>query len=652
MLAIEGHYGYSCGECKFTVHVNCAFLFRKYEKFDHPAHDGHYLKLLTTGAPNHTDQKCHICGKNTKLLLFHCSTCNLNLDVDCVVEALCARAHLIKPWHHHPLRMVDLSNTMKCDICHMGSEYGYFCARCRLVIHKGCVSTLDSLEITHTCHVRHTMKLLTNGAPDYTDPECHICGAYTGNVLYHCDKCKFNLDLCCAIYYPPPVVMSDLKIHEHPLTLMPRLISFVCDACGLKGDRAPYVCLQCDFMIIHKECGALPHTIHVNRHDHRVSYTYPLGPGEWKCGFCWEEIDWSYGAYSCSKCPDYAVHPKCATRDDVWDGEELDGVPEEVEDIEPFKINEDNTITHFAHEHNLRLKKDDVAFDESILCSACVSPIGSNTFYKCSDCDFILHETCANFPKKKRHFLSPKPLALHTNLSDNKDCNACRQICCKGFVYTDEYKSFDLLCMSITQPFLHGCHPHPLLYMKVDFDDPVIRTCQCCGIRAQGNVLGCVKCDFYLDFRCATLPLTVRLHRYDDHALTLCYDGKASDKCWCDVCERRTIPNTWFYTCKDCGGTFHVLCVVGDIKYAKPGANFGGSMEVLANNRSSRPICSECHCRCPGPYILREIEDTNILFCSSYCRILFRSKDNYLFGFFSYGICPPWLYDSDILKNL
>ncbi|KAF2554318.1 hypothetical protein F2Q68_00036365 [Brassica cretica] len=266
-----------------------------------------------------------------------------------------------------------------------------------------------------------------------------------------------------------PAALSNMKVHDHTLTLIPRLMPFVCDGCGEKGDRSPYVCFKCDLMFFHQECARLPRVIDINRHDHRVSYKYPLGPGEWRCEICLKDIDWSYGAYSCSLCPNYTVHSRCATRKRVWDGIELDGIPEEVEDIEPFKRNDDNTITHFAHEHNMTLNKDGVAIEESILCGGCVCPIGSDTFYNCSECSFILHETCANLPKKKRHFLSPKPLSLFLNKDNEGFCCACCLRCCEGFMYTDGSDTYDLLCSSITMPLIHGSHPHPLLYLEEDY---------------------------------------------------------------------------------------------------------------------------------------------------------------------------------------
>ncbi|CAL9248402.1 unnamed protein product [Arabidopsis halleri] len=635
---IRTYDGLRCSECNFTVHRNCAFVFMLEDIFNHPSHDGHCLKLVTTGTPVYTDPKCHICGRNTKRLLYHCSDCRLNLDINCMIDHICAGAILNMPWHSHPLLFVKLGVLLQCDVCFMFHRRGYVCPRCKLVVHKECVSAIVSRKITHPFHVRHPLQLLTDGAPDYADRKCHICGEETENLLYHCNMCKFNMDIGCAIRDPQQVALSNLKVHEHTLTLMPRLISFVCDACGTKGDHSPYVCVQCDFMIFHQECAYLPRVINVNHHDHRISFKYPLGLGEWRCGVCWEEIDWSYGAYSCSSCPNYAIHSRCATRKDVWDGKELDGVPGVIEDIKPFKVNDDNTITHFSHEHNMSLNKET---EESTFCQACVCPIGSYTSYSCSesDCTFILHETCANLPKKKRHFLSPELLALRPQSQRSKEniCRACDQVLCQGFVYsTYQKQNFDLLCSSVTVPFIHGSHDHHLLYLKLEFGQ--MKTCQNCGMDETEVVLGCIKCNYFLDFRCATLPYTVRLPRYDDHLLTLCFGEKASGRYWCDICERETNSKTWFYSCQDCGVTLHVFCVVGDIRYAKPGGNINNNVELLPNNRSSRPFCYNCHCHCPGPFFLKDFVGDQ--FCSYYC--FSRSKSWMSLVKKKHVICPPW----------
>ncbi|KAL9830300.1 putative chromatin regulator PHD family [Arabidopsis thaliana] len=635
--------GYSCSECKFNIHEQCTFVFEGQEIGDHPSHDGHSLKLLTTGAPDHTDPKCHLCGNKTMRFLFHCSVCQLNLDIFCIADHILGPFYLNIPWHPHPVICFNFGIENMCDFCkeNYGGK-GYLCYRCKLGIHEKCVVELQ--EITqHPSHVRHPLKFLTSGAPNYTNPRCHICGEDTGNLLYHCDICKFNLDLSCGTKSPPLVSLSNMKVHEHTLTLMPRLISFVCDACGTKGDHSPYICVQCDFMTFHQKCARLPRVIHVNHHDHRVSFKYPLGPGDWRCGVCLEEIDWSYGAYICSICPCYAIHSLCATRDDVWDGEELDEVPEEVEDVEPFKRNDDNTITHFAH-HYHNLMSFEKGCGESSWCSGCLCPIGTScSLYKCpdSDCSFFLHETCANLPMKKRHFLSPQPLALSFDLLQRRHigeeiCEACHQIFCKGFIYSSELgENFDLLCSSITVPFIHESHDHHLLYLKLEHGN--VKTCQGCGIDEKGVAIGCTKCNYFLDFRCATLPLTVMLPRYDDHPLTLCYgEEKASGKYWCDICERETNPKTWFYTCKDCGVTLHVFCVVGDVRYAKPGAMIKYYIELLSNNSSSRPLCHRCHCRCLGPFILRKRKQQ---YCSYYCYIITKSKKEYSKIKLR---CPPW----------
>ncbi|KAF8086262.1 hypothetical protein N665_0630s0013, partial [Sinapis alba] len=137
--------------------------------------------------------------------------------------------------------------------------------------------------------------------------------------------------------------MSTSKRHEHTLIYFPRKNSLVCDICELGDDKwFMYICCQCDF-IVHKMCLYIPTTIrlsHDSHHEHRLSFTQslPIPNNDWACGVCRRIIDKNYGGYSCVKGCNYIVQPKCATRTDLLDGEELEGEPEiEYEDLKTFE---------------------------------------------------------------------------------------------------------------------------------------------------------------------------------------------------------------------------------------------------------------------------------------------------------------------------
>ncbi|VYS61550.1 unnamed protein product [Arabidopsis thaliana] len=440
--------------------------------------------------------------------------------------------------HHHKLNLDKEPDQIDCvDECgKLSYEFSYKCHECELHFHVDCAwrpseSNLP-LEVNHPYHALHPLKLLTVRLPDYSDGKCRLCGSKIDDRLfYHCSSCNFTLDLSCILKPPQPSLLN-LKAHDHQLTLLPRLDSFTCNACGLKGDRSPYVCFQCGFMI-HQDCLGLPRLININRHDHRVARTSVLGVVNSVCG----------------RCPDYIAHSKCATREDVWNGKELEGVPEEIEDIEPY------VGMHLSH-------------------------------------------------------LSPILLRL---------CDACRRLS-NGFRYQHGYLTFDVRCGSISEPFVHPSHPdHPLYSISEDEEFKICNGCK----KNRYDVLRCIEddCRFVLCFKCATRPYVVK-HRVDNHPLSLCYGEKASDKFWCDICEKETNPETWFYTCKDHRASLHAKCVLGKFLGLMPKTTlelWNRSYEVVLNNSVSRPFCSWCELRCIFPIILKRLGTSQKYFCSIYC---------------------------------
>ncbi|XP_010554045.1 PREDICTED: uncharacterized protein LOC104823943 isoform X2 [Tarenaya hassleriana] len=514
--------------------------------------------------------------------------------------------------HGHP--SAASSDLIYCPYCPEGKDEGshisFFCRQCELDFHDRKYDKA-SPEICHPSHPRHPLSLLRSFD---AARKCLLCGQNLKVIAYHCSICEFAIDLVCA-KRPPLLAIDNPKTHDHTLTLMPREVSFTCDACGIETHgQSPYVCPQCNFMV-HKECIGLPRVIHINRHHHRVSMTEFLGPGKRICGVCRKMVDGRYGAYTCSKCTGYAVHSKCATRSDVWDGRELEGEPEETdetEDLMPYKVVAHNVINHFSHEeHNLKLTEVALASDPSMICEACTFPVSSESdpFYSCMDCKFALHEKCANLPRKIRHVLHNHPLTLRVDTIPKEseyyniafECSACKRLC-SGFKYECCGIELDVRCGSISEPFYHKNHHHPLFLTSLDS-----KTCEACH-EEKGNVLRCTDCDFALDFECATLPTIVK-HKSDQHPLSLSPGEEAPGPYWCDICEAETSSKTWFYLCDDyCCSTLHVKCVIPDFKYMKLGRRlffWRATFEVALNKRpSQKRYCTICGWSCEDDFFL------------------------------------------------
>ncbi|KAF8045443.1 hypothetical protein N665_4920s0001, partial [Sinapis alba] len=277
-----------------------------------------------------------------------------------------------------------------CNNKNFGRECDYyFCTKCLRKYHKECVES--PLKIKHPYYPHHS-PLQLYYHKDYTD--CIHCGREMAHgLIYHCTVYQTFMHPICAMK-PIPIVIDQQKTHDHPLTFFPRQSSLICNVCGFLEKHPTYVCLRCNF-VAHRGCVESPHTIKISRHHHRISRVYSLRYEKWLCGVCRQSIDGNYGAYTCNECGDYyyAVHKKCALGKDVWDGEELKGVPEKddiAKDAPPFFKIFEGVVHYFLHDdHHLRLERN-ILYDENKFCEACVMPIIEDEFYSCAECDFFI----------------------------------------------------------------------------------------------------------------------------------------------------------------------------------------------------------------------------------------------------------------------
>ncbi|KAL0855760.1 hypothetical protein Bca101_060913 [Brassica carinata] len=621
--------GYFCNEpnCDGWFHKECAEA--PPEINHHPSHLEH--PLLLTNDSQWRDRPCDCCGDNLLSPCYTCPTCEFKVDLVCGMKP--PRPAIEHPMcHEHSLVFLKKGELeVPCEACKesIGGP-SYSCLECHNVyFHLDCVHLSKEIN-DHPCHSSHPFKVValeSSLLADNQDAEkksCHFCEKLLLEKMmyYHCSVCNFTVCFGCT-KKPPPLVVEDTKTHEHPLTLLSSKITFTCNICGIKRaeDIAPYICLACNF-IAHRLCIGIPRVININRHDHRISFTHHLGRLGTKCGVCRRNVSQYYGAYFCSVCPEYIVHTLCAFDFNLWNCVELEGIPEKSEDIRPFKVVGHNLIRHFSHgEHTLTLLLNHtnvIPNDEAVQCEACVRPVRYGPFYRCTECCFILHEKCANLATKKRLFFIPFPYMLVYSSAGIVGCVLCRMLCA-GFIYASHlpptvHHFIDVHCGSLSEPFVHNCHLHPLYFYKIEED----RYCNACKSVQDKYMLKCDSCNYYLCLYCATLPEEI-WHMSDEHPLTLSCDRNGSGEIWCDVCEAELDPiKLFFFTCSDCEVTLHVQCALGDFSRLMIGKSYifsfkGRSFKVVLNNNNTRPFCSHCHSRCKVPVILKDNNKDNVL---------------------------------------
>ncbi|CAL9247632.1 unnamed protein product [Arabidopsis halleri] len=492
------------------------------------------------------------------------------------------------------------------------------------------------VEIKHHLHPKHSLQLVM--LKGFKTRKCYCCDEYLIQIFFYCLTCDVGMNMICV--EKPPALSIDLpKWHEHTLALFPSQASLPCNLCALTHSSCPfYICPPCDF-VVHQRCISLPRVIRISRHPHRISFTASFEQGDWRCGVCRRKIDNDYGGYSCSKdgCS-YAAHSRCATQRNVWDGIELEGVPEEIEEVEPpFVRIRDGIIQHFSHpHHHLRLDENTCRdYDENKQCQACVMPIYFGKFYSCMQCEFILHETCANLSRKIHHPIHPHLLTLVGGGYDGMvdyvvdECSACHWTCKAGFFYEcdEEECSFQLhvQCTTISEPLVHESHMHPLFLTSKPGEGRICSVCENQEKPSTKETFNCIEeCDFALCFGCATLPQKVR-YTHDKHTLTLSYGDETSTMLyWCEICERGINPKKRFYMCDEyCCVTIHIGCMLGMDLYMKSGTllkvslPFHGQVYVEPNNHHmSRPICDFCGKRCPQKIFIHAI---GYILCSIIC---------------------------------
>uniref|UniRef100_A0A2N9J505 Phorbol-ester/DAG-type domain-containing protein n=1 Tax=Fagus sylvatica TaxID=28930 RepID=A0A2N9J505_FAGSY len=418
----------------------------------------------------------------------------------------------------------------------------------------------------------------------------------------------------------------EAKVHNHPLTLLWKQITFSCDLCGKEGKGVPYLCGPCGFCI-HISCVAYLRKVKVVRHKHPldlIHYLEVLQSDSRFCQLCVRKVDTNYGLYYCSRC-DFVVHLDCAndkrnieelnmlelkdeefTEPKTMLGNEDSNLDESVDsatykviktDVGKDEIKIATKIRHFSHEHDLKLI-DEVHNNKK--CNGCRRAI-LPPFYSCIKCSFFLHKSCVELPKKKRHPLHRHPLTLLPQAPLMRKffwCDSCNYPC-NGFTYGCESCRFylDVQCGLVSDILTHKGHEHRL-FLAITSDK---QSCNGCGSK-KNEVFRCTTCEFALDFKCATLPLATRYEKHE-HPFTLSYTAEDdSGEYYCDICEEERDPNHWFYYCAECSYPAHPKCIIGKSPNCKFGVTYKFNSHphplTFVEETKDHPPCPYCRRPC------------------------------------------------------
>ncbi|KAG7968567.1 hypothetical protein I3843_08G160600 [Carya illinoinensis] len=388
-----------------------------------------------------------------------------------------------------------------------------------------------------------------------------------------------------------------------------------------------YFCITCSF-IVHTQCALIPSTLKVTSHNHHLSLNLKYSPqlhqseNQQICQLCARKVDIKYKAYYCSSC-DFAAHPRCAakidTRDETFDPELKDDQPIETHLLGPDeltttlaqivnKINLGNgkaeivtKIKHIWHEHRLKLG---VELENNEKCDGCARYLSSLQYYCCLQCKFFLHKSCADLPRKKLHPLHKHPLTLQPPNKFQHEyfgpeifsCGACDRFC-NGLVYNCDDCRFqlDVPCSLIPTKFTHEGHEHPLFLLSTS---EVRGICTSCG-ESRRLLIRCTDCEFSMDMKCATLPLTTKYGHYEQPFI-LSYTVKDHDSTgyYCDICEKKRDPKHWFYYCADLQFAAHPNCILGKWPLIKFGCTYTFDVHkhslTFVERTKYHPNCRAC----------------------------------------------------------
>ncbi|XP_017633797.1 uncharacterized protein LOC108476183 [Gossypium arboreum] len=209
---------YSCEQCKFFLHKDCAELPKQ---MPHSFH--RHLLTLTNSHDEYDHSWCRACGRLYQGFSYGCyeGGCRFRIDIQCMLFS----DTLKHPSHEHSLFLVHNNQETSCSACFeqlFPWNVTYRCMkRCDFSLDVGC-ATLPLAACYK--YDRHPLTLTCSDDFEPSQLYCDLCEKERepNRWFYYCADCDNSLHLNCALGDLPYMKLGNkLKgFHKHPLTIV------------------------------------------------------------------------------------------------------------------------------------------------------------------------------------------------------------------------------------------------------------------------------------------------------------------------------------------------------------------------------------------------------------------------------------------------
>ncbi|KAG2332573.1 hypothetical protein Bca52824_003753 [Brassica carinata] len=172
--------------------------------------------------------------------------------------------------------------------------------------------------------------------------------------------------------------------------------------------------------------------------------------------------------------------------------------------VEMSSLKTEQVLQHSTHVHPLT-KVDDFG---GFICNGC-NTYGFGKTYRCTSCNYDLHEICATCPPTLKCFLHPEhelKLVFKEPAKTDQDrrmCNICLELA-EGLYYQCEACGFDMhpLCSQLPEKVSHV--PHPAHHLELS-DHGASKICMVCHGEIQSWRYKCGPCRLDVHMECVNM---------------------------------------------------------------------------------------------------------------------------------------------------